>query len=69
METIEDLPVLEELDAEPAIEELSKAIDALSSGKAPGDLLTFHWIFSPTETIPCTTMHMLERRQRPPAYS
>ena len=37
METIEDLPFLEELDAEPTIEELSKAIDALSSGKAPGE--------------------------------
>ena len=37
LETIEDLPVLEELDAEPTIEELSKAIDALSSGKAPGE--------------------------------
>ena len=37
METIEDLPVLEELDANPTIEELRKAIDALSSGKAPGE--------------------------------
>ena len=37
METIEDLLVLEEMDAEPTIEELSKAIDALSSGKAPGE--------------------------------
>ena len=37
METIEDLPVLEELDAEPTVGELSKSIDALSSGKAPGE--------------------------------
>ena len=33
---IEDLSVMDELDALPTIEELSKAIDALSSGKAPG---------------------------------
>ena len=35
--TIEDLPVLEELDAEPTIEEISKAIDAMSSETAPGE--------------------------------
>ena len=37
LDTIEDLPVLEELDTNPTIEELNKAIDALSSGKAPGE--------------------------------
>ena len=37
LDSIEDLPVLEELDTEPTLEELSKAIDALSCGKAPGD--------------------------------
>ena len=30
------LPVMEELDDPPIIEELSKAIDSLASGKAPG---------------------------------
>ena len=34
---IEDLPVLEELDTEPTLDELNKAIDALSCGKAPGE--------------------------------
>ncbi|XP_068680344.1 craniofacial development protein 2-like [Montipora foliosa] len=32
LDALEDLPVLEELDAEPTLEELSKAIDALSCG-------------------------------------
>ena len=35
LDSVEDLPVLEELDSEPTLEELSKAIDALASGKAP----------------------------------
>ncbi len=34
---IPDLPVLDELDADPTEEELSKAIDCLSTGKAPGE--------------------------------
>ncbi len=34
---IADLPVLDELDAEPTEEKLSKAIDCLSIGKAPGE--------------------------------
>ena len=37
LDAIKDLPVLEELDAETTMEELSKAIDALASGKAPGE--------------------------------
>ena len=37
LDSIEELPVLEELDSEPTLEELSKAIDALTSGKAPGE--------------------------------
>ena len=37
LDSIEDLPVLEELDSESTLEELSKAIDALASGKAHGD--------------------------------
>ena len=37
LDALEDLPVLVELDAEPTLEELSKAIDALSCGKAPGE--------------------------------
>ena len=31
------LPTMDELDAEPLVEELSKAIDSLASGKAPGN--------------------------------
>ena len=37
LNAIEELPVLDELDAEPTEEELSKAIDCLSTGKAPGE--------------------------------
>ena len=33
---VECLPAMEELDTEPTLEELSKAIDSLASGKAPG---------------------------------
>jgi len=36
LDTIEQLPTMDELDAEPTTEELSKAIDSLASGKAPG---------------------------------
>ena len=34
---IPELPVLDQLDAQPSLEELSKAIDHLSNGKAPGN--------------------------------
>ncbi|XP_068707859.1 uncharacterized protein [Montipora foliosa] len=37
LDAIEDLPVLQELDAEPTTEEISKASDSLASGKAPGE--------------------------------
>ncbi|ROT60751.1 hypothetical protein C7M84_021675 [Penaeus vannamei] len=37
LDAIECLPELEELDSEPTIEELSKALDSLSAGKAPGN--------------------------------
>ena len=37
LDSIEDLHVLEELDSEPTLEELSKAMDAVASGKAPGE--------------------------------
>ena len=37
LNAIPDLPVLDELDVEPSMEELSKAIDCLSTGKAPGE--------------------------------
>ena len=37
LDSIKDLPVLEELDSELNLEELSKAIDTLTSGKASGD--------------------------------
>ena len=36
IERITPLPVMDELDAPPSLEELSKAIDTLASGKAPG---------------------------------
>ena len=32
---IECLPTMDELDSEPALEELSKAFDSLAAGKAP----------------------------------
>lgn len=34
---MQELPVIEELDSQPNLEELGKAIDALSYGKAPGE--------------------------------
>lgn len=37
LDNIDDLPVIAELDAEPTVEELSKAIDSMPSGKAPGE--------------------------------
>lgn len=36
LNTIDDMPVMEELDQVPTLQELSKAIDMLPSGKAPG---------------------------------
>ncbi|XP_063615657.1 uncharacterized protein LOC134788764 [Penaeus indicus] len=36
LNAIECLPMLEELDAEPTFDELSKALDSLATGKAPG---------------------------------
>ncbi len=37
LNTIPDLPVLDELNVEATKEELSKAIDCLSTGKPPGE--------------------------------
>ncbi|XP_050710731.1 uncharacterized protein LOC126995286 [Eriocheir sinensis] len=37
LHAIEPLPIMEELDAEPTLEELSKDIDSLACGKAPGN--------------------------------
>ena len=54
LDTIEELPVLEELDSEPTMEELSKAIDALACGRAPGaDSI-------PPEIIKCGKPALLE---------
>ena len=36
LDAVKWLPTMEELDTEPTLEELSKAIDSLASGKAPG---------------------------------
>eukprot|EP00745_Piridium_sociabile_P043277 TRINITY_DN8831_c0_g1_i1.p1 TRINITY_DN8831_c0_g1~~TRINITY_DN8831_c0_g1_i1.p1 ORF type:complete len:1016 (+),score=240.62 TRINITY_DN8831_c0_g1_i1:1061-4108(+) len=36
LDAIECLPVLEELDGEPSLEEISEALDSLASGRAPG---------------------------------
>ena len=37
LDVIDCLPTMDELDSEPLVEELSKAIDGLASGKAPGN--------------------------------
>ena len=47
LDSIEALPVMDELDALPTLEELSKAMDNLSTGKAPGS------DGIPTEVIKC----------------
>ena len=36
LDAVESLPTMAEVDTEPTLEELSKAIDSLASGKAPG---------------------------------
>ena len=36
MDVIDGLPTMDELESEPSVEELSKAIDSLDSGNAPG---------------------------------
>ena len=35
LDVINCLPTMDELESEPSVEELSKAIDSLASGKAP----------------------------------
>ena len=37
LDVIKCLPTMDELDSEPSVEDLSKAIDSLASGKAPGN--------------------------------
>ncbi|XP_069176144.1 craniofacial development protein 2-like [Procambarus clarkii] len=37
LDAVEFLPIMEELDLEPTVEEVEKAMDSLSSGKASGD--------------------------------
>ena len=54
LDSIEDLPVFEELDSEPTLEELSKAMDALVSRKAPGEDSI------PPEVIKCGKPALLE---------
>ena len=54
LDSIGDLPVLEELDSEPTLEDLNKAIDALASGKAPGE------DGIPPEVIKCGKPALLE---------
>ena len=48
LDAVECLPTMEELDREPVLEELSKAIDNLASGKAPGS----DWIPPPSSPLP-----------------
>ena len=36
LDAIEPLPIMEDLDAEPTMEEFSKAIDSLACSKTPG---------------------------------
>ena len=57
LNSIEDLPILEELDSEPTLEELSKAIDVLARGKAPGE------DGIPQEVIKCGKPALLEPLQ------
>ncbi len=51
MDAVPDLPVMEELDIPPTLEELSKAIDCLACGKAPG-----------SDGIPPEALKMANRR-------
>lgn len=37
LDAIECLPIMEDLDLEPTVEEVEKSVDSFSSGKAPGD--------------------------------
>ena len=54
LNAIGDLPMMEELDNEPTIEDLSKAIDSLSCGKAPGcDSI-------PPEVVKCAKLALLQ---------
>ena len=54
LDAIEDLPVLEEIDAEPTSEELDKTIDALSYVKFPVEDVT------PPNIIKCGNLTLLE---------
>lgn len=54
LDSIENLPVLDELDTEPTLEDLSKAINELASGKAPGE------DGIPPKIIKCGTPALLE---------
>ena len=56
LNAIRDLPMMEELDNEPTVEDLSKAIDSLSCGTAPGcDSI-------PPEVIKCAKPALLQQR-------
>ena len=59
LDSIEDVPILEELDSEPTVEELSKAIDAQASGKAPDE------DGIPPEVIKCYKPALLEPLHEP----
>ena len=62
LDVIECLQTMDELDSKPSVEELSKAIDRLASGKAPGNdgippVLTKHCkttLLLPLHEVPCS---------------
>ncbi|XP_076462059.1 uncharacterized protein LOC143294568 [Babylonia areolata] len=60
VESIPNLPVMEELDIPPSEEELSKAIDSLTCGKAPGkDSIPPEVIKAVKRTVPHHHLHQL----------
>ena len=59
LDNFERLPVMEELDAAPTEDELSKAIDSLASGKAPGNDSIPPDLLKSCKTTPLYPLHEL----------